>query len=70
MELPLTIQLNKYVVVFFDYLTKFVKAYPASDQASETNAQLLVNNIICCQLISDRGANLLSAIVTYVKSMA
>ena len=65
MELPLTIHGNKYVVVFVDYLTKWVEAFPVADQTSETIAALLVDEIICRHgvpetLLSDRGTNLLS----------
>ena len=47
MELPLTIYGNKYVVVFVDYLTKWVEAFPVADQTSETVAALLVDEIFC-----------------------
>ena len=67
MELPLTVHGNKYVVVFMDYLTKWVEAFAVSDQTSETIATLLVNEIICRHgvpevLLSDRGTNLLSSL--------
>ena len=47
MELPLTVHGNKYVIVFVDYLNKWVEVFPAEDQTSETIANLLVNEVIC-----------------------
>uniref|UniRef100_A0A1X7UNW9 Integrase catalytic domain-containing protein n=1 Tax=Amphimedon queenslandica TaxID=400682 RepID=A0A1X7UNW9_AMPQE len=74
MELPLTVHGNKYVVVFVDYLTKWVEAFPTEDQTSETIANLLVNEIICRhgvpeQLLSDRGSNLLSDLMRSIYSL-
>ena len=68
MELPLTTLGNRYVIVFLDYLTKWVEAYPLPDQTSETIARVLVDRVICRhgvprELLSDRGANLLSAVI-------
>ena len=61
----------RYVIVFLDYLTKWVKGYAAPDQTSETIATLLVNEVVCRHgipkvLISDRGSNLLSALMREV----
>ena len=61
LKLPLTSSGNQYLVVFLDYLTKWVEAYPIPDQQAETIACLLVENIICRhgvpeELLSDRGA--------------
>ena len=36
MEMPLTARGRRYVIVFLDYLTKWVEAYPIPDQTSET----------------------------------
>lgn len=47
MEMPLTAQGNRYIIVFLDYLTKWVEAYPLQDQTSETIARVLVDNVIC-----------------------
>jgi len=41
MELPKTHQVNKYVIVFHDYLTKWPLAYPFPDQCALTIAQIL-----------------------------
>lgn len=65
LEMPRTVNGNRYVVVFMEYLTKWVEAYAVADQTSETIAQLLVDHVVCRhgvpgQLLSDRGPNLLS----------
>ena len=31
LEMPVTVRENRYVIVFVDYLTKWVEAYPAED---------------------------------------
>ena len=48
-----------------DCLTKWVEAFAAEDQTSETIARLLVDHIVChhgvpVELLSDRGTNLVS----------
>ncbi len=75
MEMPLTMQGNRYVIVFVDYLTKWVEAYPLADQTSETIARVLVDQILCRhgvprELLSDRGANFLSEVIRDVCKMA
>ena len=37
-------QRNRYVIIFIDYLTKWVEDYGTEDQTSKTDAQLLVDN--------------------------
>ena len=74
MELQLTVHGNKYVIVFVDYLTEWVEAFPAEDQTSETIANLLFNEVICRhgvpeQLLSGRGTNLLSGVMMDVYSL-
>ena len=64
LEMPLTVNGNRYIIVFMDYLTKWVEAYATSDQTTETVADCLVD-VVCRhgvprELVSDRGANLLS----------
>ena len=46
LQLPLTSSGNKYVV-FMDYLTKWVEAFPTADQQATTIATLLIEHIIC-----------------------
>ena len=60
LQLPLTSSGNKYVVVFMDYLTKWVEAFPTPDQHTTTIVNLLIEHIICRhevpeELLSDRG---------------
>ena len=47
LQLPLTSSDNKYLVVFIDYLTKWVEAFPTPDQQTTTIANLLIEHIIC-----------------------
>ena len=68
LQLPLTEAGNRYVVIFQDYLTKWVEAFATPNQTAETIAHLLVNEIFCRHgapehLLSDRGANFLSELV-------
>ena len=65
MELPKTTLGNKYVLVFQDFLTKWPMAYPIPDQKSWRIADILVREVVPFfgvpeNLLSDRGANLLS----------
>ena len=60
LEMPQTERGNRYVIVFIDYLTKWVEAYTKEDQTSEAIARLLVDNVVCRhgvpgELLSDRG---------------
>ena len=71
LQLPLTESGNRYVVVFLDYLTKWVEAFAVSNQSAVTIAQLLVEEVFCRhgapqELLSDRGPNFLSEIVLEV----
>ena len=71
LKLPQTYNGNQYVVVFLDYLTKWVEAFPVTDQHAETVARLLVEEVICRhgapeRLLSDRGANFLSDLMAEV----
>lgn len=71
MQLPRTLDGNRYVVVFLDYLTKWAEAFAVSDQTAETIARLLIENIVCRhgvpeELLSDRGPNFLSELVREV----
>ena len=67
-EMPRKLRGNRYVVVFIEYLTKWVEAYAVEDQTSETRARLLVDCVVFRhrvpgQLLSDRGQNLFSNIL-------
>ena len=71
MELPQTVNGNRYVISFVDYLTKWVELFPSDNQTSETIVKLLIDRVICCHgvpeaLISDRGPNLLSTLMQEV----
>ena len=68
MDLPVTTNGNKDVVVFQDYLTKWPIVYAIPDQKSHRIAHILVDEVIpfygmpeC--LLSDRGTNLLSCLM-------
>ena len=68
LEMPLTANGHKYVIVFVEYLTKWVEAFPTADQTSMTIVRLLVDHVICRhgapqELLSDRGPNLLSELI-------
>ena len=68
MDLPVTTQGNKHVVVFQDYLTKWPMVYPVPDQKAHRIARLLVDEIIPFyrvpeNLLSDRGTDLLSTLM-------
>ena len=71
LKLPQTFDGNKYVVVFLDYLTKWVEAFPIQDQRAETVAKLLVEEVVCRygapeRLLSDRGSNFMSDLMANV----
>ena len=71
LKVPLTYDGNQYVLVFLDYLTKWVEAFPIKDQKAETVARVLVDEVICRhrapeRLLSDRGSNFLSELITEV----
>ena len=62
---------NKYVVVFTDYLTKWVEAFAIRDTRAETIARIFVNEIVTrhsapSKLLSDQGKNFLSNLVKSV----
>lgn len=62
---------NRYVVVFSEYLTKWVEAFPVSSIEASVIAHLLVDEIFARHgaprtLLSDRGSNSLYSIVTEV----
>jgi hypothetical protein len=68
LELSRTSSGNKYVVVFSDYLTKWVEAFAMKDMKAETIAKIFINEIICrhslpSKLLSDQGRNFLSNLI-------
>jgi len=74
MELPRTKKNNKYVVVIQDYLTKWPLAYALPDQKATTLARVLVDEVVPFvgvpeALLSDRGTNLLSHLMTDICAM-
>lgn len=71
LDLTTTNSNNKYVVVFTDYLTKWVEAFPLRDQTAESVAKILINEIITWhsapkELLSDRGTNFRSKLIAEI----
>ncbi len=71
LQLPLSHEGNQYAVVFMDYLTKWPEVFAVPNQKAETIARLFVEHMIVRHgvpehLLSDRGANFLSALVQEV----
>ncbi|MCP4115569.1 MAG: transposase family protein, partial [Desulfobacteraceae bacterium] len=61
----------KYLIVFNEYLTKWVEAFPLRNITASTVAQVFVESIICrygCprQILTDRGSNFLSNLMAEV----
>ena len=59
---------NKHILVFTDYATRWVEAFPTKDQKADTVARIFIEEIICrhsapSTLLSDKGRNFLSDIV-------
>ncbi len=68
MELPMTYNGNRYVLVFQDHFSKWIEAVATPDQKAERVARLFVEQIVCrCgapeRLNSDAAKNFLSAVV-------
>ena len=62
LQLPRTVNANRYVVVFMDYLTKWPEAFATADQSAQTIVRLFVEQIVCRhgipqELLSDRCPN-------------
>ena len=65
LKLPQMYDGNQYVVVFADYLTKWVECFATLDQRAETITKLFVEGVVCRpgapeKLLSDGGSNFLS----------
>lgn len=63
--LPVMWSGNRYIVVFIEYLTKWLEIFPVRNIDADTIAKLLVNEIIPRHgaprtLLSDQGTNFLS----------
>lgn len=68
MELPVTEQGNRYVIVFQDFLTKWPLVFPAPDQKAIRLARLVAEEVLPLfgvpdALLSDRGKNLLAHVM-------
>ena len=62
---------NRYVVLFSEYLTKWVECFPVPSIEASVIARLLVDEIFCRHgapgtLLSDQGSNFLSSLVSEV----
>ena len=71
MQMPRTVRGNRYVIVFMDYLTKWVEAFAIPDQTALTVVRTLVEKVIPIhgvpkELLSDRGTNFLSNLATAI----
>ena len=71
LELSKTNARNKYVVVFTDYLTKWVESFPLKNQTAESVARILINEIVTRhsapkELLSDQGQNFMSRLIKEV----
>ena len=68
---PATHSNNWYIVIFTDYLTRWPEGFAVSNVEATTIAELLVDHILARHgaprtLLSDRGANFLSKLVSAV----
>ena len=72
--LPLSRLGNKYIIVFSDYFTRWVEAYPMIDQKAETIAQIFVEKIVFRygvprKLLTDQGTNFLSDLLNSISKI-
>lgn len=68
LEYPISRNNNRYVIVFMDYLTKWVEAFPIPNLKAATVVNIFVKEIVCRfgtprQLLSDRGSNFTSQLM-------
>jgi hypothetical protein len=69
-----TVDGNKFIIVFTDYMTKWSEAFPMPDQKAETVAEILVEEIIFRygaprKLLSDQGTNFTSETIKAVSKI-
>ncbi|KAH9087395.1 hypothetical protein Ae201684P_000806 [Aphanomyces euteiches] len=67
--LPTTNRGNKYILVFADYFTRWVEAFPVADLKTSTFSRVLIDEVLCRfgipdKLLSDRGSNFVSELAT------
>ena len=63
--LPETAEGNKFIIIFVDYFTKWVEAFPVPDLKTSTFLKVFIDGVItrhgvCSRLLSDRGTNFVS----------
>ncbi|KAH9099595.1 hypothetical protein Ae201684P_018608 [Aphanomyces euteiches] len=63
--LPTTENGNKYILVFGDYFTRWIEAFPVPDLKTSTFTGTLIDEVLCRfgvpnRLLSDRGSNFIS----------
>jgi len=73
--LPLTSRGNCYVIVFIDYLTKWVEAFAIPNKEEGTIAKYLLNEIICrygppVEILSDQGKEFINRVVSKLEQMS
>ena len=67
--LPVTSNGNRYIVMLVDHGSKWPEAFPVDKVNATVIANLLYSHVVCrygapCELLSDRGSNFLSRVVT------
>ncbi|KIH60390.1 integrase core domain protein [Ancylostoma duodenale] len=65
--LPMTLDGNKFIIVFIDSFSKFIIAEPIADQKANTTAQIFMNRFVARfglpeMLVTDQGSNYMSDI--------
>ncbi|KAH9087047.1 hypothetical protein Ae201684P_000461 [Aphanomyces euteiches] len=67
--LPTTNRGHKYILVFADYFTRWVEAFPVPDLKTSTFARVFIDGVLCRfgipdKLLTDRGSNFVSELAT------